>query len=456
MKRIASLLLALVMVLGLATTAFAADTTGSITVENPLADQSYTAYKIFDVTYDGDNYSYTIDADNNSWFETVQAYAKGENSGMTLTQINGTSIYNVTTTSNFSAGAFSSALNAAKAGKTGDALTVSGGKATVTGLELGYYFVTSTSGALCNLTTTDHEVTIRDKNDMPFEKTADDVSVEVGQTVNYKIEGKVPDTTGFSSYTYKVTDTMSEGLTFKKDVKVTINGTTVECNPVYTDNGFELTVPVTEHQNKVGTAILITYSATVNDKAVTVISQNEAVLEYTNNPDGSTTETPPEEVKVYSAKIVIDKYEANAEDTKLAGAKFILYKEADGVKSYYSYDATKKVVSWVADKSAATTVTTDANGAAEFIGLEDGTYYLEETEAPAGYNKLTAPVTVTISGSATDATKLTATSEVANNTGSELPETGGMGTTLFYAIGGILVLAAVVLLVTKRRMGSAE
>ena len=134
--RIASLLLALVMVFGLSVTAFAAET-GTITVDNPIAAQTYTAYKIFDVVYDAEgHYSYTIDS-SNEWFTTVQAYATEAN-GLTLTQANGSTTYIVTTTNAFSAPDFAVALKAAVTGKTGGiTLNVADGKATATGLDLG-------------------------------------------------------------------------------------------------------------------------------------------------------------------------------------------------------------------------------------------------------------------------------------------------------------------------------
>ena len=472
MHKLASLLLALVMVLSLATTAFAADETGTITVDNPIAGQTYTAYKIFDVTYNTNKsaYSYTIDS-TSEWFSTVQTYAAKENSGLTLTQANGSTTYIVTITDAFSAPSFAVALKAAVSGKTGTTLTAQGNTVTASNLPLGYYFVTSSTGALCNLTTTNPTATIHDKNDIPFEKVDDQESVDVGQIVKYTITGKVPDYTGFKTYTYLITDTMSEGLTFNKDVKVTVGGTdvTTDCTVTYDVDGnankFTVSVPVMSYT--IGAEIKVAYSAVVNEKAVAKIEKNHAVLKYSNDPtdDKKFSETPPDEETVYSAKIVIDKYETGKESTKLAGATFVLYKEvttgegeeAVTSKLYYKWNATDKKVEWVENKADATSKTTDDKGAASFDGLADGTYYLEETAAPAGYNMLEAPVTVTVNGAnATEAdlSALTVTANVANNTGTLLPSTGGMGTTLFYVLGSMMVLAAVVLLVTKKRMGS--
>ncbi len=495
MKKLANLLLALVMVLSMATTAFAAGE-GSITVENPIAGQTYTAYKIFDVVYNEDKtaYAYTISS-TSEWYQTVSSYATEEN-GLTLTvSAADATVYIVETTSAFSPAAFAATLKTATTGKTGTALTVGeDGKAKAESLDLGYYFVTSSTGALCNLTTTNPTASIRDKNDVPFEKVDDKQDVEVGETVKYTITGKVPDTTGFTTYDYTIKDTMSDGLTFNKDVKVYIDGTEITSNFTLTYNadnqGFVLTIAVKELQTQVGKEIKVEYTATVNEKAVAQIENNKATLTYSNDPtDSEKKQTTPEDKEtVYSSKLVIDKYETDKEDTKLAGAKFVLYKNvttgegenATTTKMYYKYTAPKAAegenaavaakVEWVAlgenetlesaiKAGKITEVTTDDKGAANFDGLKDGTYYLHETEAPAGYNMLKEDVTVTINGTdvtEADLSKLTATSKVGNNTGSELPETGGMGTTLFYTIGGLLMLAAVVLLVTKKRMGAAE
>ena len=476
-RKLASLLLALVMVFALATTAFADETvttTGTITVENPVEGRTYTAYKIFDVVYDtnaeNDHYSYTIDSKNNEWYSTVSTYANDPTHGLKLTQVNGGDTYVVTTVDGFSAPDFAAALKKAVSGKTGKVLTAKGSSVTVEKLPLGYYFVASDSGALCNLTTTNPTVTIHDKNDMPFEKKADKTNADVGQIVTYTITGKVPDSTGFDTYIYTIEDTMSNGLTFNRDsLKVKVGDTDVtadtsKCKITYdgttAPNTFKVSIIV--KKCTVGDPIEVTYNATVNEKAIAVVSKNEAKLTYSNDPTDSTktTITPPQEQKVYTSKIVIDKFESGNENIKLPNAKFVLYKEEKTgetvSKVYYQWDETAKKVKWVKDMNDATVVTTNEKGEATFGGLADGTYYLVETEAPAGYNPLTAPLEVKVEGSSTDITKLSVTAKVANKTGTTLPSTGGMGTTVFYVLGSALVLGAVVLLVTKKRMSDAN
>ena len=488
-RKLTSLLLALVMVFALAVTAFADETggttttptTGTITVENPVADRTYTAYKIFDVVYDTkDHYSYTIDSSSNEWFETVRTYANDTMHGLTLTQVNGGDTYVVTfvddtnATNKFSAPDFAATLKTAVSGKIGRPLSGNANSVSVSGLDLGYYFVFSDTGALCNLTTTNPNANIHDKTDMPFEKkvnNADVANVDVGQTVTFTITGKVPDHTGFAKYTYLITDTMSKGLTFNSNsVKVTIGGAdATDCTTtVDTANANKFTVLIPVLNRTIGAEIKVTYTATVNKDAIAVVSENKAELTYSNDPTDSesTANMPPEIVKVYTSKIAIEKVEKLAEGAtetpkKLEGAKFVLYKEvttegsAVATKMYYKWNDTAKKVEWVAEKDQADVKETNKDGEASFDGLANGIYHLVETKAPAGYNQLTEAVPVTVNGGTTE-TALTVTERVENQAGTLLPSTGGMGTTIFYVLGAVLVVGAGVLLVTKKRMSQSE
>lgn len=470
MRKLFTVLLALVMTLALAVPAFAADT-GSITITNPQGNHTYTAYKIFDVTYtaDGKNYSYTI-SNTDAAFNAVEEYAKVTTNGLTLKRVANTGKYNVSFDANaFSAASFAQHLktNVGSLG-TGKAFTRDAGTMKASDLALGYYFVSGTSGTVCELATAKN-IKIHDKNEVPeIEKTVndDDHTVEVGQVLTYNITGKVPSTTGYTKYTYEVTDTMSEGLTFNKDVKVTIGGVDAAANATITydvdgnKNRFEASVDMKNYQEQIDAPVVITYTATVNANAIQRDTEtNTATLVYSNNPaDINSTDKSTAEVDVFSFNIVINKYAAGNESTKLEGAKFVLKNAED---KYYSYNADTKVVSWVTDKTRATEVSTDAKGAAHFYGLQAGTYRLEETAAPAGYNQLTEDIIIvlakdgsaTINGAAsTPEANHSLTAGVANSTGTMLPETGGTGTAIFVALGTLAVICAGVFLVTNKRM----
>ena len=469
-KKLAILFATLTMVLCCTTTAFAAGT-GSITVENAKESETYTAYKIFDVVYSttGDKYAYTIDS-TNEWFNDVKTYADTTDNKLTLTQKAGETTYVVEFQDGFSAPKFAEYLKTKVDTKTGGTnLTVTGGKATASNLDLGYYFVKTTTGALCNLTTTKPEAKIYDKNIGPeIEKTQNrkdnptvDGSVQVGDTINYEITGKVPSTTGYTTYTYRIEDTMDNGLTFKKDtLKVYVGDSTTELEDTYktveftpdatNPTGFKLTIKVDQLQGKVGEKITVKYDAVVNENAVTVVSKNTAKLVYSNNPNSdSVGENSPEPTKVFTAKIVIDKHDATDNSVKLDGVVFKLYKLVEGNKKYYKYTpasgTTDAKVEWVDDIAQATEITTAGGGKAEIKGLENGTYYLKEISTVDGYNLLTEDKTITISGSKDDTTTLEVKADISNKKGALLPETGGMGTIGLTALAVAVVACALFL-----------
>ena len=467
MRKLFTVLLALAMTLALAVPAFAAET-GSITITNPQGDHTYKAYKIFDVTYsdDGKNYSYTINGTDDA-FSTVNAYAKTTTNGLTLTAVAANpNKYNVSKGTGFSPASFAKYLkdNVNSLG-TGTDFTKDSGTMKASGLDLGYYFVSGTSGTVCELATAKN-IEIRDKNEAPqIDKTVDDEdrTVEIGQVLTYTINGKVPSTKGYNKFTYQVTDTMTDGLTFNNDVTVTIGGVNVTADETIKPNrnGFVASVDMTKYQKQIDAPVVITYTATVNDKAIQRDTEtNTATLQYSNNPaDENSSEKSTVTVDVFSFNIVINKYATGDEDTKLAGAKFVL-KNTKG--EYYKCDTATKAVTWVATKADdATEVITDDKGAARFDGLEAGTYCLEETVAPAGYNQLTEDITIVLdkTGSATiDNVASTPgaghslTTNVENSTGTMLPETGGTGTVIFVVLGALAVICAGVFLVTNKRM----
>lgn len=464
MRKLFRVLLALAMTLALAVPAFAAETTGSITITNPQGDHTYTAYKIFDVTYSGVNHSYTI-SDTDAAYSTVKEYADVPANGLNLTAVANTNKYNVSSSAGFSAASFAQYLKTkADSLGTGTAFIEDGNTMKASGLALGYYFIFGTSDTVCELATA-KDIQIRDKNEVPeIKKDVDDNdrTVEIGQKLTYTITGKVPSTKGYDEFTYQVTDTMTEGLTFNKDVTVTIGGVDVTSAATITNNGngFVSSVNMMHYQDQIDAPVVITYTATVNEKAIQSDKEtNTATLKYSNDPANKDSfKESSVEVNVFSFNIVINKYAKGNENTKLEGAKFVL-KNAEN--KYYKYDAATKAVTWVDDKSAATEVSTDANGAAHFDGLQAGTYSLEETVAPAGYNQLTKDITIVLdkNGSATIDGAASApgadhslTTGVANSTGTLLPETGGAGIVTFVALGALAVICSGVFLVTNKRM----
>lgn len=460
MRKLFTVLLALAMTLALAVSAFAAETTGSITITNPQGDHTYKAYKIFDVTYSDKNYSYTI-SDTDAAYSTVKEYADVPTNGLNLKAVANTGKYNVSIDADFSVASFAQYLNK-NVNSLGDGkdFTKEGNAMKASDLDLGYYFVSGTSGTVCELATAKN-IDIRDKNEAPqIEKDVDDKdrTVEIGQKLTYTITGKVPSTKGYTEFTYQVTDTMSEGLTYNKDAKVTIDGTDVTATITNNDDSFVASVNMMDYQDKIDARVVITYTATVNEKAIQRdMETNTATLKYSNNPANKDSfKESSVKVDVFSFNIVINKYATGNESTKLEGAKFVL---KNSESKYYKYDA--KAVTWVENKTDATEVSTDANGAARFDGLQAGTYKLEETAAPTGYNQLTEDITIVLNenGSATidgnasnpgDARSLT--TGVANSTGTALPETGGTGILIFVALGTLAVICSGVFLVTNKRM----
>ena len=174
MRKLFRVLLALAMTLALAVPAFAAETTGSITITNPQGGHTYTAYKIFDVTYSGVNHSYTI-SDTDAAYSTVKAYADEPANGLNLTPVADTNKYNVSSSAGFSAASFAQYLKTkADSLGTGTAFIEDGNTMKASGLALGYYFISGTSGTVCELATA-KDIQIRDKNEVPeIKKDVDD------------------------------------------------------------------------------------------------------------------------------------------------------------------------------------------------------------------------------------------------------------------------------------------
>ena len=223
------------------------------------------------------------------------------------------------------------------------------------------------------------------------------------------------------------------------------------------------------------TTITITYSAELNENAEVGLegNPNESKLSYgvadstTGKPSGT---TPPSKTTTYTWDVDVFKYtnktteegeSAKTEEVALAGAKFTLSKNSDGTNPIALVSEGNNVyrVAKTGETGTVTEITTDTTGTFTIQGLDADTYYLTETAAPAGYNKLADAVTIVIGengvvNGTTEAPQGVDEVKVLNQSGTELPSTGGMGTTLFYVLGSVLVVGAVVLLVTRKRMSN--
>lgn len=296
----------------------------------------------------------------------------------------------------------------------------------------------------------------------------DNTTAQVGDTVTFTLTAKVPDMTDYSTYKFVFHDTLSNGLAYDKNsVNVTIGGTAVTKDTDYTvteptEESNELTVTFKNLKavagEKVGTDIVVTYTAKITKDAVTTKpATNKVYLEYSNDPSGTGTGTSnPDESKVYTYDIKIDKfYKENSAEKPLANATFKLTSDVDGnnvVKLVAEADANTYHVQGEGE-TGTDTVTTDATGKITIKGLKADTYYLHETIAPTGYNKLKKPIKIEIivtgeayttpSYKVNDKDNADNTIKVENVKGVMLPETGSIGTIGLTALGVAVVLLGV-------------
>ena len=462
-KKLFAALLAAALVLAMTVPAFAETnaTKGSITIDGTVSGETYTIYRMFKLdSYNAESntYSYTVESAWEGFFKT----GAGGNY-ITLDGQNHPTWTAADENDSTTVAAFAKAALAWAADKkiSGTKETATGDTVTFSNLDLGYYLVDSSLGALCGLNTTTPNVTIEEKNGQPtiekkvkshYDGWAEKNTAKIGDTVEFKIVVHVE----AGAQSYEVTDTMSEGLSFTSgSLKVTYKDAPATANSDYTlepgKNGttFTLTFKDSYVADKVGEAIVVTYNATLNEKAVVTGNKNKATLGY------GTNKTVESETTTYTYEFDLVKVDG-ATKKLLDGAEFEL---ADGeTKLSFVKDTAGNYRVAAAGEDGATTTITVKGGKVNIYGLAGKTYTLTETKAPDGYNKLVTSETVNLAdGSKTHATIVGSVYKdggvvVENHAGTVLPSTGGMGTTLFYVIGGGLMVAAVVLLVTKKRM----
>lgn len=503
-KRIIALLLTAVMTMTMSVTAFAADAnnlTVNVLSGQDLNGQTISLYKLFDVTTSGSgenkNYAYTVNTAT-GYKDAIKSALGTSFSGTTDVEY-AEAVKTLGEDKSAPVQKFANDFTeyALKNGTTVKATKTSGkitGKNTTSfvfnGLDKGYYLVYVTGGKKIqsSLVTVDGETTVSLKTEAPsITKTADKETVSIGQVVKYTVAGSVPDTTGYAEYVYKIHDTLSNGLDFVNDAKGTaVTGNTVNVSVAFKNATDASTAPTTAtldttkktmaldlsawvraNQTNKGKEFTVTYYAKVNKDAV-VTEKNSATLEYGNNPSDTTT-TTPSEAKTPTYPLAIKKFAKNGGKT-LAGAKFKLYSnktDADAANE----NAIKVLGSngnYVVDSTSPTTefVSVDSITGQDYNlhvnGLAEGTYYLVETKAPDGFNKLTAPIVIKITKSTdTDVNKWTISKDgtvekdkiidVENSTGSILPSTGGMGTIAFTVVAALLVLGVAVSFIRDRK-----
>lgn len=481
MKKTFAVLLALALVLSMGTIALAANT-GTITIDNALKGATYNIYKMFDFApVEGSTTQgrYTVVS---GW----EAFLAGDGAAYLKENTEtGTIEWNGEETDARKAELAKAAIAYAKknsiaATKTDTA--AADGAVTFSDVALGYYAIDTSLGTICALTNVDNTFNAHEKNEKPdIDKFVQEDSemnqadegwgkvndADIDQVVNYKSTITV----GVGATNYVMHDTMEAGLTFNNDVVVKLaNGTVVDAVN-YTvkqkpDDGhtFDVTFANTFIEGLAkGTQFTVYYSATLNENANIVTDGNDNTVKLSYGED-YTWETAEHKTTTYTWKMDVLKYTMDGDKkVNLAGAKFqLLGKDGKAIK--FTQVAGASVPTYKVDKEGTVTeITTDANGKFEFVGLDEGSYKLHETEAPKGYNKLAADIDVTITSSY-DETALTATYKINNNppatievenkTGGLLPETGGIGTTIFYVVGGLLMAAAFILLVSKKRMAA--
>ena len=505
-KKLASLLLALALAFALAVPAFAQEVnvnsgSGSITISNAAKGETYTIYKLFDATVAANGsiaYNGTVPSGLTDYFTAdANGYISATDAAWQT---------NETTQEKEMSNGLRTALTTWAKNATETSHAVSDGSAlTFKNIPYGYYVVTTTQGEqLISVDSTNPTATIVDKNSTTpknLTKKVDDSDVNFGDTVTYTVTFTTANYNGAGTgakeiVTYTIVDTLPDFLTNVTVTKIVVDN---DANSQTTNDQVEIknsdgTVP--QFVNKTitldwydetnakflydnGATVTITYTAVVTDKATIdgAGNTNTVTLTWTDK-DGTTGKLEDSET-IYTYAIALKKVDDKGKPLSGAVFEFPFYVKStpDATDGAYIYAGT------TAGDGLTNQITTPADGVIVVKGVASGTYGITEVTAPNGYNKLTAPVSVTavktgetsthttvyldengiVTETVTNTTvevildNIAATAiVVVNKTGTELPSTGGMGTTLFYVLGGVLVVGAGVLLITKKRMGAEQ
>lgn len=495
MKKIISLILALMLIVSLPVVAFAAEEPGSITINNVREGNVYEIYKMLDLSLsaDGTAFTYTVNPAWEDFFDDGQP-------SLNYVSINaaGAVTWNTTDDDATKAAFAKLALKWAASNhiqpvksstNTGD-FVITGTTGKFTGLELGYYLVDSTMGALCGLTTTSPNGTIDAKNGAPTvdKQVCEDSTTQwgahstadIGQIVDYRVTIYVH----AGAQNYVLHDTMEDGLTFLgvteiQHVPSTTNTPhttpteyyTVKTNGITDGCDFEIAFDQDDFCDKLETndKVIVHYQAKLNENAEIYTTSENSANDNTNTAwltfgEHGDDQDPHESNRdtVSTSTFAIDIVKTDYDKKMLNGAQFKIYGSENGDDEIYvKLNDTGDGYIRAADATSGDEIVV-ANGKICVEGLDNGTYYLEETKEPDGYNKLTARQKFIIGDSNlyasfdSEGKYQSSGVQVVNNTGTMLPETGGLGTLLFTVLGGGAALSTGVVLVTKKRMSKIE
>lgn len=495
-KKIAAIMFAFMMVFSLSTNAKATSGSqaenpqgGSITITNAIEGQEYKIYKILNL----ESYSYDVDPKDGAYSYTIADgwngfFADSRQGGKYLNVKNGYVTWkdglNDVEAANLAKAAIAFAQDSKNNINPLQNLTKTTSKnpngtftVTYSGLELGYYLVESSVGALCSLDTTNSTAKIEEKNSQPtLEKNIYELNTNnpvklttanIGESIHYHVQITV----GKGANNYVFHDEIASGLKYLENdtipfnVQITTNheGIVKPNTDEYTlsldtnKTSFTLKFEDSFIQKKLsaGDKIYLDYFATVTADAQTDVAlTNTAYLNYGNNQ-----KTKEDYAKVYTYQIPVFKYTIKDGEKALSGAKFKLYRDSKDVNHIVKFNKNSNTYTHTYNSTGnVEELESGTDGYVYINGLSAGTYILEETKAPDGYNKLKDPITITVNQKSDGPKEITAsnvdangTVKVLNNKGSLLPSTGGVGTTLIYLIGGALVLGSGIVLANKKR-----